>query len=1134
MNSKKTLKFGRLRAFVASFLVLISLFIGVGSPLLNNSDVYAVPENEETSNTENVDDADNNENGDEKDAENKDDKDDNNTEKKRTRTGDDNGCKSSLGALGWLVCPMTGKIAEAVDFLYEKIEDILVIQPISTEDGSPVYEIWKYCLGITNIVFIIFLLIVIYSQITGLGISNYGIKKSLPKLIVAAILVNLSFLICLLAVDISNIVGNSLRGIFTAVEEAALASSSMESGAVSYSSAYSALAGGSALAIGGAVIAFELGTIWMLIPVVLGAIVAVASGLITIALRQALVILLVMISPLAMVAYILPNTEKWFRKWKELLMRMLVFYPVFSLLFGASSLAGFAIIMSASGGFGILLGMAVQIFPLFFSWKLMQMSGTILGDINSKMRGIAGRPLASNRAWAASRSASLRNKNLASGRPTTPSLRLMQFMANKSIDRDERNKDYISTIQARGTAYSANRNYRIDKNGKKIASRIGERAYTDQARRMNYQAVVDDHKVNFNEGLSDYYAGDAKQKLRLKNLDAMNMNAADKLSVIKARSEAVDYRNAKTRHDRMEAAINAHMDLENGFEFKIDADGNRIKVPKGNYKFHLNPNNIEQTEEMARYNAVHQIMHGVDADIHFAAASATHGYDTQKKIVETKFQKYFDFTAPTKDLENRLAELTKKEDAANYIDTIVPGLRILNQRGDTDLVRKQIENVLNGKDGIELGTHASQSLANFLMFEVKDGDAFLRRAGKYMNLETAKIYNKNERQNTKFTLDEYITGEYEDWDPKDPMKKFIGKSKRSITALIEGTSLDGLERTAYGNLDEMLINTYSKNGRLDIKKYLEKRREIETAMAPAFISASLKYPSGSEPMKNAVSFLLGYDGDVARWEDPENPLYGDEDAEKYFRKNAVDYIKNQTPTQILGMRSDYHNAMMEHLVEQYFRDNADDEEAMKKQKIIEDRKAEIAESNKGITNNRDRVKKNKSDELSDETIKKVKKEIVGKEMRKILGETGKLAQIYKTKKSGSANNAKDWLREWVGLDNEEMLGKEVKYYDAKHKKEQIIKNRREAPDSVDEVEDEHKIYDDLTVTGFSAEIESIYLDSSKDDVEEFYDETHEKLVEWFTDSSYIVKMYEAFKNSTSNVTCEKLLNWILSELNNLE
>ena len=345
-------------------------------------------------------------------------------------TGDD--CKNSLGAIGWLVCPTTGAIAQGVDFLYGLIKDFLVIDPVVQQDGSPIYEIWKYCRGFANIVFIIFLLVVIYSQITGVGISNYGIKKALPKLIVVAVLMNLSFLICSLAVDVSNILGESVRGLFDSVASSAVpANSGMNSQemAVANAEMYSAMAGGTALTIGGAVIAFETGTIWMLIPLLLGAIVAVVTGLITIALRQAVVALLIMIAPLAVVAYMLPNTENLFMKWRKLLTQMLVFYPAFSLLFGASSLAGFAIIMSAQNGFGLLLGVAVQIFPLFFSWKLMQMSGTFLGTINSKMRELGSKPVAGARTWAGTRKAHTNAKYLQYG--TTPFSHLRRYMDNK-------------------------------------------------------------------------------------------------------------------------------------------------------------------------------------------------------------------------------------------------------------------------------------------------------------------------------------------------------------------------------------------------------------------------------------------------------------------------------------------------------------------------------------------------------------------------------------------------------------------------------------------------------------------------------------------------------------------------------
>lgn len=367
-------------------------------------------------------------------------------------------CQASLGAISWLVCPTTGVISTATDKLYKVLERFLVVNPIETKNGSPIYELWKYCRGLTNLVFIIFLLIIIYSQITGLGISNYGIKKSLPKLIVMAILVNLSFIICSLAVDVSNIVGSSLRGIFTSIETASLSTTTSPT-KVSTSSIFLALTGSSALTIGGAVLAFETGAIWMLIPVALGAIAAVVTGLITIALRQAVVTLLVMISPLAFVAYILPNTEHLFRKWKELLYKMLVFYPMFSLLMGASNLAGWAIITSAKDGFAVILGIAVQIFPLFFSWKLMRMSGTFLGAINDRLRNLASRPVSSSRAWAEGMRAQTRAKHLRDNK--LPYSKLQNYLAyrrglteyNTNKMTDERNADLSRRVLEKATSY---------------------------------------------------------------------------------------------------------------------------------------------------------------------------------------------------------------------------------------------------------------------------------------------------------------------------------------------------------------------------------------------------------------------------------------------------------------------------------------------------------------------------------------------------------------------------------------------------------------------------------------------------------------------------------------------------------
>lgn len=302
-------------------------------------------------------------------------------------------CYDQVEGIGWLVCPSTGVFAKAIDAVYGVIEQLLVVNPVSTEDGSPIYLIWQYARDITNIVFVIMLLVVVWSQLTGVGINNYGIKKTLPRIIIAAILVNLSFLICQIAVDTSNIIGFSLRGFFEHIEQLVIDNGTVSATAhVSWTNLVAALTGGGAIA--GLTIGLSGGFaqfLWMLIGAIIAALLAVFVGLITIALRQAVVAILIMISPLAFVAYLLPNTEKYFEKWKSTLFSMLVFYPMFSLLFGASQLAGWTIIASSSSAFGIILGMTVQVVPLFLSISLLKMSSTALGTISSKLTGLSQR-----------------------------------------------------------------------------------------------------------------------------------------------------------------------------------------------------------------------------------------------------------------------------------------------------------------------------------------------------------------------------------------------------------------------------------------------------------------------------------------------------------------------------------------------------------------------------------------------------------------------------------------------------------------------------------------------------------------------------------------------------------------------
>lgn len=366
-------------------------------------------------------------------------------------------CQSQVGALAFIICPGTGVLSQAVDSIYSQIEKLLVVEPISFNTDSPIFQIWQVMRDITNVVFVIMILVVIYSQITGVGISNYGIKKALPKLIIAALLVNLSYIICAAGVDISNIVGSGIQGLFEGIQVTAINNGGLgDASMLSWTDIATALIGGGAIA--GVAIGAAGGLTAVLFPflaAILGAIISVVVGLFTLGLRQALISMLVMISPIAFVCYLLPNTEKWFEKWKEIFFSMLFFYPLFSLLYGASQLAGWALIASsiAAGSlFGIIIGLAVQVIPLILSIALMKMSGTVLGKISSIADNIANKPREGLRGMAARQSELARQRRV--NNSTMPTARLQRYMDRRNRKLELETENEVKRRRARSEIYA--------------------------------------------------------------------------------------------------------------------------------------------------------------------------------------------------------------------------------------------------------------------------------------------------------------------------------------------------------------------------------------------------------------------------------------------------------------------------------------------------------------------------------------------------------------------------------------------------------------------------------------------------------------------------------------------------------
>lgn len=291
------------------------------------------------------------------------------------------------GGFGWIICPLMNTMADISDQAFGIIKKYLEIKTGFLDPSSGVLTAWEIFRNFANAAFIIAFLVIIYSQVTGAGISSYGIKRMLPRLIISAVLVNMSYLISQLAVDATQIAGVSLKSLLDAISTNA--NLPEWNGIVSEILKGDAGATTAALAFGGVA---ALALLAISVPVLGATLLAILLTVIILIGRHAAIVILTTVAPIAFVAYLLPNTESLFRRWLKMFWGLLLVYPIISLLYGGGALAG-RIIMSAGAGelFMSITALGVSIIPLIMTPKLLQGALNATGELGAKLNGTAGK-----------------------------------------------------------------------------------------------------------------------------------------------------------------------------------------------------------------------------------------------------------------------------------------------------------------------------------------------------------------------------------------------------------------------------------------------------------------------------------------------------------------------------------------------------------------------------------------------------------------------------------------------------------------------------------------------------------------------------------------------------------------------
>jgi hypothetical protein len=244
------------------------------------------------------------------------------------------------GAFNWLVCPVISLTAKAGQVLDNFITSTLDVDVKYIFDGTDqkgtapygYYTAWNSFRVIADVVLVIAGLVMVASQALGFEILDaYTIRRTLPRLMVAIIGISLSWPLMRFAVQLFDTIGFDVRGLIY--------------GPFQHFNAHYSLSASILTDIG------AVGAILLLGPasltIILSLLITIFIGFVALVIRQVALILLIILAPVAIACYVLPNTQRGWKLWHENFFGLLLAFPLISGAIAAGHV--FAVVAISTG-----------------------------------------------------------------------------------------------------------------------------------------------------------------------------------------------------------------------------------------------------------------------------------------------------------------------------------------------------------------------------------------------------------------------------------------------------------------------------------------------------------------------------------------------------------------------------------------------------------------------------------------------------------------------------------------------------------------------------------------------------------------------------------------------------------------
>lgn len=273
-------------------------------------------------------------------------------------------CPITSWALRWIACPIFDAIIDSTQTINEYLQALLTTPTSYFTDTNKVgttgyayFQAWGYFRDLAVSVLVIAALIMVIGESAGFELLDaYTIRKVLPRLLVAAVLLTISWPLMAYLVGFFNDMGNWIADILI------YPFGSLHPLSTTYSATGTAatIAGGTLDGVVGiaAVGALIIVDIPLILSLVASLLLALFIAYITLTIRQMIITICIITAPLAVAAYILPTTQKVWDFWRDAFVSALMVFPIVSAFLAVGRIVA-AVAGSQSGAIGLLAPVAV-------------------------------------------------------------------------------------------------------------------------------------------------------------------------------------------------------------------------------------------------------------------------------------------------------------------------------------------------------------------------------------------------------------------------------------------------------------------------------------------------------------------------------------------------------------------------------------------------------------------------------------------------------------------------------------------------------------------------------------------------------------------------------------------------------